>query len=57
MDDDACPMCAGVGVQLGTLGLLTHYRCRSCGSTYSIPCGAQYSRYVESETTHGEESE
>lgn len=42
MDDeddfsDACPMCGGDddGNVLGTLGRLTHYRCRACGWMWS----------------------
>lgn len=29
-----CPQCGGLGCYLGTLGRLTHYRCRACGWTF-----------------------
>jgi transposase-like protein len=29
-----CPVCAGEGEALGTLGRTTHYRCRACGSNF-----------------------
>lgn len=29
-----CPACSGPGVELGSLGLMKHYRCRDCGWTY-----------------------
>lgn len=30
-----CPHCHGTLVLLGTLGAITHYRCRNCGSVIS----------------------
>lgn len=29
-----CPACNGIGLLLGQLGDLTHYRCRCCGCTF-----------------------
>lgn len=29
-----CPICAGEGELLGTLGTFDHFRCRACGITY-----------------------
>ena len=34
---ETCPVCGGDGVKLGTLGNLTHFRCRNCGITFSSP--------------------
>ena len=34
---EACVVCGGDSVKLGTLGSLTHYRCGSCGITFSGP--------------------
>jgi hypothetical protein len=31
----SCPACGGPGMLLGTLGNLTHYRCRNCGMDYN----------------------
>jgi len=31
-----CPLDGGDGVLLGTLGRLTHYRCRSCGIDFNV---------------------
>ena len=33
-ENPECPMCSGPGVELGTLGQCTHYRCRNCGTVY-----------------------
>ena len=35
LDMETCPVCDGEGIQLGTLGNITHYRCRDCGITFS----------------------
>ena len=32
---ETCPVCDGEGIQLGTLGNITHYRCRDCGIMFS----------------------
>ncbi|KKL46279.1 hypothetical protein LCGC14_2347130 [marine sediment metagenome] len=32
--NECCPVCNGVGEALGSLGQLTWYRCRACGSTF-----------------------
>jgi len=32
-----CPVCKGLGIELGTLGNITHYNCRDCGITFSEP--------------------
>jgi hypothetical protein len=32
-----CPLDGGDGVLLGTLGRLTHYRCRACGIGFHTP--------------------
>ena len=29
-----CPMCDGLGLPMGRLGNVTHYRCRHCGWTF-----------------------
>ena len=29
-----CPACYGFAYELGTLGSLTHFRCRDCGHTF-----------------------
>jgi rubredoxin len=34
-----CPLCAGDGVPLGTLGHLRWFRCRNCGMTYHRQTG------------------
>ena len=34
-DNPECPVCAGPGVPLGTLGRLSHFRCRNCGIDFS----------------------
>jgi transposase-like protein len=34
-----CPLCAGDGVPLGTLGRLRWFRCRDCGMTYHRQTG------------------
>lgn len=31
----SCPACGGPGMLLGTLGRLTHFKCRNCGMEYS----------------------
>jgi predicted RNA-binding Zn-ribbon protein involved in translation (DUF1610 family) len=41
-DDDTatsslCPVCGGEGALLGTLGHVTSYRCRDCGTVYQQP--------------------
>lgn len=38
-DGPTCPVCSGVSVELGTLGNLTHARCRDCGAEYSYEAG------------------
>lgn len=37
MDDESasCGMCGGQATPLGTLGTLSHYRCRNCGMDFS----------------------
>jgi rubredoxin len=35
MHDETCPHCNGPALPLGTLGALTHYRCRNCGWTFA----------------------
>lgn len=35
MHDETCPHCNGTALPLGTLGTLTHYRCRNCGWTFA----------------------
>ena len=35
LEAPTCPLDGGPGVLLGTLGSLTHYRCRNCGIDYS----------------------
>jgi len=30
-----CPMCNGPAIVLGSLGRLTHFRCRNCGWIFS----------------------
>lgn len=37
MHDETCPRCHGPALPLGTLGALTHYRCRNCGWTFADP--------------------
>lgn len=36
----ACPCCRGAGVELGRLGHLDHFRCRSCGIVFSLEVAA-----------------
>lgn len=31
-----CPECEGASVLLGTLGWRLHYRCRCCGTEFSV---------------------
>lgn len=31
-----CPVCAGPGEELGTMGNLVHFRCRSCGMVFHL---------------------
>ena len=31
-----CPICDGPGILLGTLGKLTHFRCRDCGMDFNM---------------------
>jgi NAD-dependent SIR2 family protein deacetylase len=35
MNNPSCPACPGVGRYLGALGNLEHFRCESCGTTFS----------------------
>ena len=35
LEAPTCPLDGGQGVLLGTLGSLTHYRCRACGIGFS----------------------
>ena len=35
MTTSPCPVCHGLGHELGTLGNLTHFRCRACGAQFS----------------------
>jgi hypothetical protein len=36
MPNPVCPMCGGVGVALGALGILHWFRCRQCGADFSL---------------------
>ncbi len=36
-----CPLCAGDGVLLGTLGRLRWFRCRDCGMNFSRQTGTR----------------
>ena len=36
-DNPVCPMDGGIGVPLGTLGQLEHFRCQNCGMDFSRP--------------------
>ena len=36
-----CPVCAGDGVPLGTLGRLRWFRCRDCGMNFSRQTGTR----------------
>ena len=49
-----CPVCAGDGVPLGTLGRLRWFRCRDCGMTYNRQTGT---RPKTKSTSHQEEGE
>jgi transposase-like protein len=42
-----CPVCDGEGIELGTLGNLTHYRCRDCGMTFSSPVELKWDDFIE----------
>jgi len=42
-----CPLCAGDGVPLGTLGRLRWFRCRQCGATYHRNIGCTKNRKDE----------
>lgn len=35
-DEPFCELCDGPLVELGSLGRLTHYRCRNCGFDQSV---------------------
>jgi tRNA(Ile2) C34 agmatinyltransferase TiaS len=35
-DVQRCPTCEGVGIGLGHLGALDWFRCRDCGSEFSV---------------------
>lgn len=30
-----CPTCSGPGIEIGSLGHLSWFRCRNCGGTFS----------------------
>jgi len=32
-----CPQCGGVGMELGVLGDLQHFRCHDCGAKFNVP--------------------
>lgn len=49
-----CPLCAGDGVLLGTLGRLRWFRCRDCGMDFSRQTGT---RPKAKSTSHQEEGE
>ena len=49
-----CPLCAGDGVLLGTLGRLRWFRCRDCGMNFSRQTGT---RTKTKSTSHQEEGE
>lgn len=34
-EPELCPVCGGPGIELGTLGRLTHFRCQNCGWEWS----------------------
>lgn len=34
--DSGCSLCGGHLLELGTLGFLTHFRCRECGAEQSL---------------------
>ncbi len=36
LSEDACPMCGGQGIALGTLGYMLQLRCRQCGWDWSV---------------------
>ena len=38
-----CPMCNGPGIVLGSLGRLTHFRCRNCGWDFTQERGSEES--------------
>lgn len=33
---EPCPVCAGSGYLLGVSGVVEYYRCRACGSDFSV---------------------
>jgi hypothetical protein len=33
---ESCPACEGPGVPLGVLGRRAHFRCRACGTDFSV---------------------
>ena len=35
MTTSPCPVCPGLGHELGALGRLIHFRCRDCGMQFS----------------------
>lgn len=40
-DGPTCPNCGGSGASMGMIGRVMHYRCRNCGSNYSINMAGQ----------------
>ena len=34
MNSHPCPVCPGIGIPLGMLGNLAHFRCESCGMEF-----------------------
>lgn len=36
IDYITCPLCEGVGTEMGVLGNLAWYRCQDCGAEFSI---------------------
>jgi predicted nucleic acid-binding Zn ribbon protein len=45
-DGDECSMCGGPLVELGSLGSVTHYRCRNCGMDFSKPSKGEAGGYA-----------
>lgn len=46
MEDCICETCGGDGVLLGTLGNLTHFRCRQCGADFSRAAQSEPDEYI-----------
>jgi len=46
-NENDCPVCGGVLVPLGTLGIRDYFRCRDCGMDCSHETGTVYLPNVE----------